>query len=293
MPRIFAYFIVIFLFLLNENEPDSYISGGYYQNIYRADSLFLVGQYQKANNILENTFDNFKPINLPYYEEYKSYVKTNYLIGKKTKAINSLESLISEYGITWLKINRDPILKEIVKTNDYPKAQYNILRVHYENTTLPDLKKEIEEMYMNDKKIREKYMGTNNLNKIDSVDKWNTSRLVEIFENHGYPSPKKLGLSNSNSNFDRKVATLLLHTKSTIRNKFFLPKIKGSVENGSCDPLIYGFLVDQLLVYEGKSQKYGTYNTHQELIIDSINKSRKTIGLPNYGYESWRREQQY
>ncbi|MBC8757134.1 hypothetical protein H2O64_20865 [Kordia sp. YSTF-M3] len=47
---------------------------------------------------------------------------------------------------------------------------------------------------------------------------------------------------------------------------------------------------DQLLIYAGKEQYYGTYSNAKPMntTIKEINERRRSIGLYNLGYEDWR-----
>lgn len=222
------------VFLSQRGDRKSYITGGYYETIYKADSLFISGKPKEAYNVLNEIFKQFIPINLPYIEEYKTYVKSQHLIGLTREARHSLKQLIRNYGITWNKINKDDVLLSLVVQSGFTRSDYEVLRLEYEQSTLTSLKMELDTMYNEDRDFRRKYMETPFKNKIDSIDQVHALRLVEIFKKHGYPMPKKLGLTDNTKNFDRKTSILLLHTKEEIRENYFIPFIKESVEKGNC-----------------------------------------------------------
>ena len=118
----------------------------------------------------------------------------------------------------------------MVQQTDFQKANYDVLRNQYNLTTLPELKNEIDLMYSEDQTYREKYIGTSFFKKIDSIDKIHSDRIREMFIKYGFPTETILGLTNENEHLERKISTLLLHSKASIRESFFLPFIKKSIE---------------------------------------------------------------
>ncbi|MEM6719219.1 MAG: hypothetical protein AAF611_07905 [Bacteroidota bacterium] len=128
-----------------------------------------------------------------------------------------------------------------------------------------------------------------NKQKQDSIDLLNARELKNIFETYGFPSDRVIGNYTINDDFVN-IDALLLHTKDSIRRNYFIPTILKYVRQGKANPRYVGFMEDQLLIYAGKEQYYGTYQNAPLMSVDTseINKRRQSIGLPNLGYEQWR-----
>lgn len=284
------YFTIVFLFTVLFTSNTNYISGGYYERVYLADSLFLSGDVQNSNNILTELFNEFKPINLKYYEEFKTYVKSDFLLGRVKKAKVGFERLISEYGLTMSQINNDDIFSELFDREKFSSEDYDLLREIYLNTTHQHLQDEIVNIKTLDSKYRSsREVYKKNRKTQDSIDKKNALRLKEIFESYGYPRINRLGLSEDMKSRDYDILIPLLHTSDSIRKVYFLPKILDFIRKGECNPIVYAFLFDQMRLYNNLPQKYGSYNSSNIHSFDSLNKFRKEIGLPKHGYEKWRR----
>lgn len=62
------------------DENANYIP--YYLKVYEADSLFIVGDYERSYEILDSLFKKYEPIEIQGYYEYSSYVFSAVLSGK-------------------------------------------------------------------------------------------------------------------------------------------------------------------------------------------------------------------
>lgn len=292
------YLLIFLLFLVFNSvfgQKDNYLSSGYYSEIYKADSLFIVGQYQKSFEILDSLFKEKKPVELPIYYEYRTYAKVAYLTNNKSSAIDAVKELTLSYGLTWNNIQNDTLLTQIVKENAFNLENYDELRNKYEIKTHPELREKIRKMKLSDQRYRGSNNYMENREKQDTLDYINTGMLIEILDAIGYPNFHKLGNSSTTKITELDITTILLHTKFTLRKYFFLPKLIEYIEAGECDPEVYGYTYDQMLLYSGKPQKYGTYSGKNAEIqsFDSLNIYRKSIGLPNYGYKEWRFKRLY
>ena len=82
------------------------------------------------------------------------------------------------------------------------------------------------------------------------------------------------------------IGLLLVHTDDSIRMNYFVPKLKGFVENGYSHPRILGNIIDQYYLYNNEPQIYGTYKTRDGVYSDMIpdlkkvDSNRLSIGLP-------------
>ena len=57
------------------DENANYIP--YYLKVYEADSLFIVGDYERSYEILDSLFKKYEPINIDGYEEYLIYIASS------------------------------------------------------------------------------------------------------------------------------------------------------------------------------------------------------------------------
>lgn len=110
----------------------------------------------------------------------------------------------------------------------------------------------------------------------------NTTRLVEIFEEIGYPGNNIIGPFNVDfKNSD--ITILLMHTPDSIRINYFIPKLEKYVKEGSCDPKTLGVVIDNLHLFNDELQIIGTYENREKNMIsdkDQVNQNRLEIRLP-------------
>ncbi|UPT71849.1 MAG: hypothetical protein M0D53_05975 [Flavobacterium sp. JAD_PAG50586_2] len=126
-----------------------------------------------------------------------------------------------------------------------------------------------------------------NIDKQKIIDLKNQKRLIEIFDRYGYPNKKIIGGYNiDNDNVD--ITVMLLHTNDSIRREYFMPKVLEYIKHGEASPELYANLHDQLLLYNGEDQYYGSYENKVDIPTNELNKRRRKIGMPNYGYQKWR-----
>lgn len=290
-------FFLAFIFIIscNNDTNKNYISGKYYENVYKADSLFIIKDYGEAFKILDSLFDTFSPVHLPIYEECLTYTKLAWITNHKSESFKSLKKLISNYGYDKNYIINDGILKKIYNQNkEIIDKEYEILRNNYLSNIDLNLRKKIIQMREADQLYRGKGQYGVAQEKIDSV---NEVKMIEIFSKYGYPNRKIVGdykLSMERAD----LGTILLHTSDSIRINFFAPKILSFIKEGKCSPLTYGAMIDQYLLYNGEAQKYGTYTKpnggYSEIAnIEKIDSLRESIGLPKLGYEDWRTQKLY
>ena len=82
----------------------------YYLKVYEADSLYLVGNYERSYHILDSLFDKFEPLNMTLYFEYESYVKTSVILNKNVNSKSQICSLIEKFGYSYQDIKTDSLL---------------------------------------------------------------------------------------------------------------------------------------------------------------------------------------
>lgn len=267
----------------------------YYLKVYEADSLFIVNDFKGSYKILDSLFKKYEPVNLDIYEECLTYVLLKKKLKLKIKS-RELKSLISDYGYTFERLKGNELSTSALS------KKYKIWRSNYLAKIDYSLRDTIVSMKRND----QKYRGSNFNNNVETqkiLDDFNTLKIKSIFEKYGYPNRKIIGNDvldyNNESNKNKVIVnhdilSILLHSSKDERKDYILPKIKIFLAKGTANPLVYARIVDQMMLYDNLNQSYGSYeNEIKEDEVVKINKNRALIGLPNYGYEKWRREIKY
>ncbi|HSD14690.1 MAG TPA: hypothetical protein VLB74_08585 [Flavobacterium sp.] len=257
----------------------------YYLKVYEADSLYITKNYQRSYAILDSLFQKYEPINMDVYYEYLTYLELKSML-KVGVSEKEFASLVAIHGYTLENIHgNDYLSKE--KNSSVVETNYESLRNKYLSGIDLKLRDSIKKMKVDDQRFR----GANyqqNIDKQRAIDARHAIKLKAIFENIGYPGKKIIGnYSVDKVNFV-EITTMLLHTNDEERLSYFMPKVKEFVESGADTPWVYGVMYDQYLLYNGKEQFYGTYENELQISKSEVNKHRREIGLPNYGYEKWR-----
>jgi hypothetical protein len=256
----------------------------YYQTIYQGELAYELKKYDRAFELYQSAFDTCTPINTDTYNEIGKYVEICLILGHDKQALDFIElDLKNGDELKW-KLE-DSVYSKIFTTKDGKKliASYDNIRSEYLKGINLELRKEIQEMNRLDQLYRN---GQYQENKQDSIDKINTNRLREIFEQFGYPNNRVIG-SYSVDRIHTDVITMLLHTSDSIRMSYFVPKLKEFVKAGTCSPKTLGGVIDQFYLYNGEPQTHGTYESQNSKYAnmisdrDQVNKNRISIGLPS------------
>lgn len=164
-----------------------------------------------------------------------------------------------------------------------------------ESTYNPALLNELTLMCEKDQEARFKVINSRNLaseeagKMIEKIDQENLSRLKAIVEQFGWPGFRTIGAEGAD-----KMWLLVQHCDQEIEfQKTCLQLLKESVAKGDAPKRHLAYLMDRVLVNEGKPQVYGT----QVQIIeggalprpvedpDNLDKRRKEMGLGSFaGY---------
>lgn len=263
----------------------------YYLKVYEADSLYITKNYQRSYEILDSLFQKYESLNMVNYYEVNRYYQMKILLKKKIK-VEDFSKLISEYGLAKETLKKDSIFQiYYLKEKAFFDANYDGLKGKYLSSLNIDLRNEIREMSKQDQMYRNKDYRTN-ISKQNRIDSINSRKLVKIFNDFGYPNERVIGGFSIDSAFV-DLTGLLLHTKDAERVDYFMPKILGFIKEGKARPIEYAYMKDQFHLYHGEDQYYGSYSNETKIPLGDLNRRRKSIGLPNYGYEKWRLRQLY
>lgn len=278
MKKILTLLLFSFLISCSENKKlDCNYITDYYPIIYKAEVQYQLQNYQKAFKLYQEAFSSCKPKNTPIYYEMKKYAELATILGKEKLALDYIEKNLKS-GQTLKSFTNDSVFNKILKTDRGKKLveNYPTIREKYLNGLNLKLRNEIQEM----RKWDQSYIGVHE--KRDSIFRVNTKRLIEIFEEKGYPGIEMVGPYNIDFS-SANISIMLLHTNDSIRVNYFIPKLKEYVKEGICPPITLGVVIDNLHIYNDELQIMGTYENREENMIsdlEQVDKNRISIGLP-------------
>lgn len=266
-----------------QQTPECNYITDYYQTIYLGDIEFETKNYQKAFDHYQTAFNSCKPINTYSYNEVLKFAETCERLEKRKQALKYLELAFSN-GVSINTIQENKAFTNLLSSKDGVKLteNYNGIRREYMASVNLELRSELQQMMALDRRYRS---NKPNWEKQDSIDEINTIRLIEIFEEYGYPNEKVIG----HNSIDKKLVTIdpmLLHTKDSIRINYFVPKLFEFIKKGTCSPNTLAMIVDQYYIFNNEPQIYGTFrgrNTRYANMISDlkqVDKNRLLIGLP-------------
>lgn len=262
-----------------EKAKCNYITD-YYPNTAKAEVEFYQGNYKKALKHYEEALCNCEVVRIKMHLDTDKLAKIYAELGNDDLSLDYVVKTIEKGGpITGFQ--RDPIFDKLFESERGIEivSNFDQLRKQFISKLNLDLRAEIQKMV-------EVEQSLNSTKLDDSIYRVNDKRLVEIFENYGYPNEQIIG----DFLIDRKPTdpeTLLLHSRDSMRINYFLPKLKEYVKNGTAPPLILGTLYDNFQYYHGDKFTHGTYvmasGERADMISDTvqINQNRADVGLPS------------
>lgn len=279
-----TFTILLFSILIScskkEKAECNYITD-YYPNTANAEVEYHLGNYEKAFDYYQKAFENCDAIKLGTHHDTDKFAKICAELGKNDLAIDYIEKTISKGG-SLNGFQSDKVFKDIFKTERGKNliTEYDTRRKEYINSLNMALRTELQAMI----EIDQRLVGQQE--KRDSVFKVNDKRLVEIFDEFGYPNEQVVG--NYGIDFtSADPSILLLHTDDSIRINYFIPKVKEFVKNGKCPPNTLGTMYDNLELFNKQPQTHGTFESrnggYANMISDlsKVNANRAEIGLPS------------
>lgn len=265
----------------------------YYLQVYKADSLYLTKNYKQSYEILDKLFKKYKPLNQDLYNEYETYVKIATILDKKIDYKNSIEKLVKEFGVSQLSFEGD--YKDSILSIAYQKSQLkdidlDAFREKYlsgKNIILRDniiKMMEIDQMY----RYGESYVI--NAKKIDSIENINEHKLIDIFNNYGYPNYGIIGnpmLRGKREKID--IEAIIIHMADRENSQQIKEKLLEFMKQGNCSPYNYAALIDREKLNKKEKQTYNVFSENDlSEDIKQVNKERKKIGMPSIENDNWR-----
>ena len=103
----------------NTVKYDSYKD--YYLEVYKADSLYLEGNYECSYKILSRLFNKYDPINSLIYYEYNTYLASGYQVDDNFEICTGFKKLIKDFGYTESRISNNDIIVPPIHRTDFFK----------------------------------------------------------------------------------------------------------------------------------------------------------------------------
>ena len=266
----------------------------YYLKVYEADSLNLVGDYKRSNEILDSLFKKFEPINQQSYSEYITFMKNKIVLNDFKNIDKILKKSIQVYGFRPEYCAKDSLISIAVKKSNFDEKDLNDFYDIYVKSLNLSYRFAINRMIENDQRVR--LAVPKNKEEWERVDKENAESIRMLIEKYGYPSLKKVGRYDYN-NKSANVDILFLHATKEARESYILDLMLASVIKGECEPSDFATVYDKYIRASGEfgdKVLYGELRFPKKSIdmtviypkkIDSI---RKSIGLENIEYRKWK-----
>ena len=266
----------------------------YYLKVYEADSLNLVGEYKRSNEILDSLFKKYEPLKLSFYNEYFTYLRNKLVLNDFDNINVVLKRAVQDYGLDVEYCVNDSLTKIALKKANFTKQDLDgFYKTYVKNLNLK-YRYEIENMIENDQRVR--LAVPRNNEEWEKVDKKNAENIKLLIKKYGYPSTKKIGPRFFNDK-SANVSTLFLHATKEARESYILDLMLASVKKGECEPEDFAVVYDKYLYVSEKHDGkvlYGELRDRKKSLdlvlinpkkIDSI---RKSIGLENIQYQDWK-----
>lgn len=287
-----SLFLISIISLIIISCSSSYTKSGsknanyipYYLKAYEADSLCLVGNYQRSYEILDSLFKKHEPVNMDNVNEYSTYIACCVMTGNTENLDSKIRQGILKYGsIIRNHPEADTIYNRLSKITKVSREEMKLLsQNHYKKYNI-QLRNRIIRMFEEDQCAR---IPSLNLEKMDEFQKKHEKEIQEIIAKFGYPNHNVTGYLLDKNNGPVTFEVVFFHQTAENKKKY-LPMLYDNLIKGKSSPFEYGGIVDKIYLDNG-SLYYGTFIGKELLVnpkkIDSI---RKTIGLPGYGYEEW------
>lgn len=266
----------------------------YYLKVYEADSLSLVGEHKRSNEILDSLFKKFEPINLGFYNEYHTYYTNKIRLNDFDKIDVVLKKLVRNHGFNIGKYQNDSLNAIAIKKAKFTEQDLNGFYETYVKNLNMEYRYAIENMIENDQRVR--LAVPRNKEEWEKVDKENAENIKLLIRKYGYPSRKKIG-PRFFTDKSAGVTTLFLHATKEAREEYILDLLLESVKKGECEPEDFAVVYDKYLYVSGEHDGkvlYGELRDRKKSLdlvlinpkkIDSI---RKSIGLENIKYQDWK-----
>lgn len=266
----------------------------YYTKIYKADSLYIVGNYERSYELLDSLFKIYKPLNQGMINELEKYLILSYRQEKEVNGI--IKDLVSKWGYTWETFKNNPTLNEILTYSKIKEEEidaWNQIRLSHIDL---ELIKELKDMMRVDQYYRVNAEKRDSMMYYDSI---NNVKMKHILLTKGYPNSRLLGNYGEFDNTSiSELSTFFNHMSYAGDYEFYKDKLLEYVKDGSCHPSVWAMLITRhqevvakepmkyMYLYRGLILKMFEEKEYDK--IREYNKSNKEIGLPSLEYQRFK-----
>lgn len=266
----------------------------YYKGINEGKMFAIENDYKSAINSYQQVFrkndfvfarDCFNAIELSILA--KDSVRIKYFIERAILQGIRISDIEKSHKLTdYLELS---VLDEIKEKEDSLLTIYSS-RINWE------IREEVNQMFLEDQKIREKYYSSNIFNKRKIAQKWEAlnaiqvERLIEITKQYGFPGEKLIGIDRNEmhakirtDNYSAGMPIVILIHHFSRPNSSYDELLSEEVEKGN----LYNEHFATICDFEAKFGKnrfnnFGYYGLrHQPKVLDknTLNLKRQRIGI--------------
>src|SRR5690554_5781856 len=254
----------------------------YYLKVYEADSLFIVGNYQRSYEILDSLFKKYEPVDVWIVFPYRNYIISKNKVStiKKDELLEYVK--IHDYAF-FGDFDEDIPIKELIDKFEINSEEINKEIEFHSKSINASLRQELIEMLIRDQEVRR----TKNEDSIKKVDWAHSERLKEIISEFGYPDKRIVGgyYFNGSAGFV-DLSIIFNHISYNGDYEYFKKLLPELVKRGECSPFVYAMMEDRRGELFEDGFKYYSYLRPDIKTINAkkINNERKKIGLPSIEY---------
>ncbi|WP_278379428.1 hypothetical protein [Chryseobacterium arthrosphaerae] len=279
-----SYILMAMFFILTacKSRNLNYIT--YYNKINETDSIF---RFQKDTTAIikryKKIFRQYPPKNQERINEYENYIRLADQHHKKFGGKKSLYRLIPLIAPNWKYKKEDTSFIQLYKKYGIDRQEMEVRVEEWKKGLNQKLIDSFTVAFQRDQSSRKE----GNYPDVIKNDKKNAELLKWMFENYGFPSLQKIGLSNGDLLMPS--GPVLLHMADYDEYyQYFKTKILEYVKSGDCPPRDYAAMIDRNNSHHKLPYTYGVYQGYEN-IKDSatINRNRKSIGLPSLKHAQW------
>jgi len=255
----------------------------YYLKVYEADSLFIIGDYERSHGILDSLFKKFEPIEIQGYYEYSNYVFAAVLTGK-TENIKKIakKAYTDNGGLNSQQLKIVNKLDSIERIIGFSEKEKNVFIASYNGKINKELRKLVDKTLKEDQSVRAENFKT--VEELGEMAKAHEPVIKGIFDKYGYPSTKKIG-------FGDNLVAVFMHADLGFKENYLLPKLLDYIKKGEDTPDAYTNTYDKWHLH--KTGNYYYSNNSSILQGKELDSARESIGLPHKNYVRWRNKMIY
>lgn len=270
----------------------------YYLKVYEADSLYIIGNYQRCFEILDSLSEKYELLNPIMTRDMELYAKTAYLTGNYKILKPTIKNLVSNWDYRSKYIEYDSLMYEVWKRAGITEKEASEWEKEFQNKINKGLRDTLILINKNDQLYRGKDRDKK-IKREDSVDLVHIKLLKYIFQKYGYPDFRLVGYPKGGERVD--LGVVFIHISNSVDEneyQFFQNQLLKYIKQGTTSPSCLADIVDKRSFDREHTTIYGTFGSNESwgdkmIKFDTaeINRNRKNIGLPSIQYQEFKWEQ--